>query len=81
MIVKTRVTQGGRIVIPADMRKRLGIEIGETVNIEENEDSFKVTTSRAALRRIQNSFKGLVPEGVSIVDELIADRRREAENE
>jgi len=81
MIVKTRVTQGGRIVIPADMRKRLGIEIGETVNIEENGDSFKVTTSRAALRRIQNSFKGLLPEGLSVVDELIADRRREAENE
>lgn len=81
MIVKTRVTQGGRIVIPADMRKRLGIEIGETVNIEETGDSFKVTTSRAALRRIQNSLKGRVPEGVSLVDELIADRRREAENE
>lgn len=81
MIVKTRVTQGGRIVIPADMRKRLGIEIGETVNIEETGDSFKVTTSRAALRRIQNSLKGRVAEGVSVVDELIADRRKEAGNE
>lgn len=81
MIVKTKVTQGGRIVIPAETRKRLGIEIGEYVNLEEDADSFKVTTGRAALRRIQNSFKGRVPKGVSIVDELIADRRREAENE
>ncbi len=80
-IVKTRVTQGGRIVIPAEMRKQLGIEIGENVNLELESDSLKVTTSQAALRRIQASLKKLVPEGVSLVDELIADRRREAENE
>lgn len=81
MIVRTKVTQGGRIVIPADMRKRLGIIVGENVSLEENGGSLTITTSRAALRRIQNSLKGLVPEGVSLVDELIADRRREAENE
>lgn len=80
-VVKTRVTQGGRIVIPAEMRRQLGIEIGENVNLELESDSVKVTTSHAALRRIQNSLKKLVPEGVSLVDELIADRRKEAKNE
>ena len=33
-VVRTKVTQGGRIVIPADMRRRLGIEIGEDVSIK-----------------------------------------------
>lgn len=80
-IIKTRVTQGGRIVIPAEMRKQLGIEIGENVNLELESDSLKITTGQAALRRIQNSLKNRVPEGVSLVDELIAQRRREAENE
>lgn len=80
-IIKTRVTQGGRIVIPAEMRKQLGIEIGENVNLELKSDSLKITTGQAALRRIQNSLKNLVPEGVSLVDELIDERRKEAENE
>ena len=68
-------------MIPADLRKQLGIEIGENVNLELQPDSLKVSTGRAALRRIQNSLKGRIPDGVSLVDELIADRRREAENE
>jgi AbrB family looped-hinge helix DNA binding protein len=32
-IIKTKVNQGGRIVIPAEMRKHLGIEIGEEINL------------------------------------------------
>jgi AbrB family looped-hinge helix DNA binding protein len=80
-IVKTKVTQGGRIVIPVEMRKQLGIEVGENVNLEMEDDSLRITTRQAALRRIQANLRKIVPEGVSLVDELIADRRKEAENE
>jgi AbrB family looped-hinge helix DNA binding protein len=80
-IVTTKVTQGGRIVIPAEMRKQLGIEIGEDLNLQLENDSLRVTTRQAALRRIQQKLRELAPEGLSLVDELIADRRREAENE
>lgn len=81
MNVEVKVTQGGRILIPADMRKRLGIKIGETVNLRENGSSVTVSSRLAALRRLQESLKGKIPEGVSLVDELIAERRKEAENE
>ena len=81
MIVKAKVTQGGRVVIPSDMRKRLGIKVGETVNLEEHGSSVTLSSSLAALRRLQDSLKGTIPEGVSLVDELIADRRKEAANE
>lgn len=80
-IVRTKLTQGGRIVIPAEMRKRLGMEIGDSLNIEIRNDSLQVTTMRAALRRIQKQLKKHIPPGVSLVDELIADRRKEAANE
>jgi AbrB family looped-hinge helix DNA binding protein len=80
-IVTTKVTQGGRIVIPAEMRKLLEIEVGESVNLEVDDDSLRISSSRAALRRLQNRLRKLVPEGVSLVDELIAERKREAENE
>lgn len=80
-IVKTKVTQGGRIVIPVEMRKQLGIEVGENVNLEMEDGSLRITTRQAALRRIQASLRKIAPEGISVVDELIADRRKEAENE
>lgn len=80
-IVRTKLTQGGRIVIPAEMRKQLGMEIGDQVNIEIRGESLQVTTSRSALRRLQEHLKKCVPPGVSLVDELIDERRREAENE
>ena len=80
-VVKTKVTQGGRIVIPAEMRKQLGIEIGETVNISIEDGALQILTRRQALRRTQQLFRKYVPEGVSLVDELIADRRKEVANE
>ena len=38
-------------------------------------------TIQAAVRRAQDMLRQLVPEGVSLVDELIEDRRREVEEE
>lgn len=80
-IVKTKVTQGGRIVIPAEMRKQLGIEIGEDVNLTLENDAVKISTRKVALRRIQEAVKLFGDKDYSIVDELIAERRKEAENE
>jgi AbrB family looped-hinge helix DNA binding protein len=79
--VKTKVTQGGRIVIPAEMRKQLGIEIGEDVNLSMEDDSLRILTQKQSIRKAQELFRKFVPEGISIVDELIADRRKEAEND
>ena len=80
-IIKTKVTQGGRIVIPAEMRKQLGIEIGEDVNLSLEEDSMRISTSKLALKRIRQTAQTVVNNNISVVDELIADRRKEAENE
>ncbi len=80
-IIRTKVTQGGRIVIPAEIRKQLGIEIGEDVNLRVENDILHVLSRKSALRRIQKAVREVVPEGVSLVDELIAERRKEFENE
>jgi AbrB family looped-hinge helix DNA binding protein len=79
--VRTKVAEGGRIVIPADIRREFGIEIGEIVNITPEADGLVITTPAMALRRLQRRFRKLVPAGVSLVDELIAERREEAANE
>jgi AbrB family looped-hinge helix DNA binding protein len=79
--VKTKVTEGGRIVIPARFRHALGIEIGETVTLSLEDDQVKIVSSLAALKRLQKRLRSRVPEGVSIVDEFIRERREEAATE
>jgi len=81
-ILTTKMTEGGRIVIPAEIRKKLGFEIGETFSLEiDEDDSLRISSRSQALRRAQQLFRKYVPEGVSVVDEFIAERRREADNE
>ncbi len=78
---KTKVNEGGRIVIPAKMRKALGIEIGKNVTLTLREDSLEITTRENAFKRIDEMMKPHIKPGRSVVDELIKERREEAANE
>jgi len=79
--IRTKVTQGGRIVIPAEIRKTLGIEIGQDVNLSVENDSLKISTSISALEELQRMARSVKKDNTSVIDEFIAERRREAENE
>jgi AbrB family looped-hinge helix DNA binding protein len=82
MATTTTMTEGGRIVIPAEIRKRLGLKLGETFDVEiDDDDSVRLTSRTQSLRRAQQLFRTHVPEGTPVVDEFLAERRREAENE
>lgn len=80
-VIKTKLGKGGRIVIPAEYRKRLGIEPGDEIIVTFKDGEIKITTVREAVRRAQAIVRRFVPEGVSLVDELIQERRREAARE
>ena len=72
-----KVGPAGRLVIPVRFRKALGIEEDMEVLVELKGNQLHVLTWKESLRRIQEELKRHVPEGVSIVDELIAERRQE----
>lgn len=72
---------GGRLVIPAAMRTALGMNVGDRLTIECADNQLRIYTFQEGLRRIRAIVRQFVPEGVSLVDELIADRRREAAEE
>lgn len=81
-LITTKMTEGGRIVIPAEIRNRLGFRVGETFSLEiDKDDSLRISSRNQALRRAQQLFRKHVPEGVSVVDGFIADRRKAADNE
>jgi len=71
----------GRIQIPGEMLQAAGITGGEQVHVRVGGDSVEILSQRAALERARQIVSKFVPPGVSLVDELIAERRREAEHE
>jgi len=79
--MKTKVSEGGRIVIPAKIREALDIRIGENVMLEVVENELRVNTSREALRRLQKLVRQHVPADRSIVDEFLREKREEAKRD
>ncbi len=76
-----RVTQGGRLVLPAFIRKILNIHAGDRLNVQIVEGEIRLQPRQEALRRIQALIRRRVPEGVSLVDELLTERRAAARQE
>lgn len=77
-MIQMKMSEGGRVVVPAEIRRALGVQDGDTVLWELGEGEAHLTTRREQLRRAQALVRDYVPEGVSLVDELIAERRAEA---
>ena len=76
-----KIIDGGKLIIPAAFRRKLGIDTGDTVVIELGEDGLHVRSLSSAVRRAQDIVREFVPDDVSLADELVAERRIEAEHE
>jgi AbrB family looped-hinge helix DNA binding protein len=76
-----KINENGRLVIPAPFRRALGINAGDLVILSMEDDELRITTLRHRIERAQRHVRKYVKPGVSLVDELIADRRAEAKRE
>ena len=77
---RTKLQDGGRLVIPADFRKALGLAVGEEMILRLKDGEIHIYPARQALARAQRLIRQY-DKSENIVDELIADRRREASRE
>lgn len=75
-----RVGEQGRIVIPARIRERLDIVAGDELVARIDGGRLLLEKRENVLRRLRERFSA-VPEGVSLSDELILERREEARRE
>lgn len=73
----TRVGPGGRIVIPSAVRKSLCLSEGDELLITEENGEIRLISRKEALKRARMAVSRHVPAEVSLVDELIAERRRD----
>jgi AbrB family looped-hinge helix DNA binding protein len=78
----TRLEKSGRILIPAAVRRQLGLSEGAQVIVKVNESGALEIKSRSqALAEVRERIRKYVPTGVDLAAELIRDRRAEVERE
>jgi AbrB family looped-hinge helix DNA binding protein len=78
---RTRLSEKGRLVIPAAIRAALGMDVGGVLEMRVVDGELRISTMRSRLRRAQESVRKYIPEGVSLSDELSAERREAAKHE
>lgn len=78
---RVQIGAGGRVVIPAEMRTAMGVSEGDTLLARIVDGELHLLSQDAAVRKARALVQRYVPAGVSLVDELIADRREEARRE
>ncbi|MDQ2742036.1 MAG: AbrB/MazE/SpoVT family DNA-binding domain-containing protein [Chloroflexota bacterium] len=80
-VAELRIGPQGRVVIPAAMRRALGLEPGQTLVGHIEEGRLVLEPRDTVLRRVQARFADAVPRDVSVAEELISERRQEARRE
>ena len=78
---RIRVSENGRVVIPASFRKALGIEVGDEVVLELKHDELRIMTQQQRIQRARERARKYLPKGVSLSKELLAERREAAKHE
>ncbi len=78
---KARINENGRIVIPAEIRQKMGLEPGDTLFLSIEGQTLRIESQQARIRRIQESLSRLIPPDRVLSDELIGERREEAHQE
>lgn len=77
MAFKTKLDRNGRVVLPAEARRVLGIQGGDALSVEVDGDSLVLRTFKstvyAARARLRESLKAEAT--ASLSDDLIALRR------
>lgn len=76
-----RVTAGGRIVIPAVVRRQLGIEVGTELVIGVVDDHATLVGVKAARERARDTIRRYVSPKERLSEELRRDRKQDAQNE
>jgi len=75
------ISQAGRINLPADMRRALGLAGAGKVIVTEEENGLRITTMEQSLKHVRELARPYRPREGYASDDLIADRRAEAQKE
>ena len=79
--VQTKLGDNGRVVIPAEFRRSMGLKAGDPLVIRLDEDGLRIESRRAAVRAAQRMIRERVPKGELLTERLFNMRRAETGDE
>lgn len=81
--ISVQVSQGGRIVIPAEIRLKMGVNIGDKVLLSWSDEAheLRIATRKQRLQNAVDLVKCYATSTDSVVDSLISERRQAALDE
>jgi AbrB family transcriptional regulator, stage V sporulation protein T len=80
MSYQAKVIKGGKIVIPAELRREFGFKDGDTLVLERESNGLVIKTYEQVVREVQAEVKRLIKKPFT-VDDYLAEKYREAETE
>jgi AbrB family looped-hinge helix DNA binding protein len=75
---RVKVTEGGRVVIPAEFRRQLGLQPGAEVVMDIADGELRIRSVQQAIERAQSLVRRYVGQDTNLADELINERREAA---
>ena len=75
--MKVKISENGGLVIPAAYRKALGLKPGDEVLMVLEEGEIRVVSTHRVIARAQTLLRRYIPNGRSLSEELIRERRSE----
>ena len=75
--MRATVGEGGRLVIPAEMRKAMGVKPGDALVLKVSDGELTAVSQLVSIRKIQERLAPYKKPGENVVDEFLADRREE----
>ena len=80
-IITAKLEKSGRLLIPAGIRRRLNLKAGSEVLLQVDETGIRLGTREQALARVHKRLRRYIPANRVLSEELIQERRAEAERE
>ena len=80
MTYHAKLITGGKIVIPADLRREFGFKEGDSLVFEKEGDQLVIKSMEKVIQEVRSKVKMLIKVPFT-VDDFIADKRAEAARE
>lgn len=76
-----RIVDGGKIVIPAALRRKYGFDVGKTLVVADGQGGVTIRSLDDAVAAAQAIMAKVAPADRRLSDEIVAERRAEATRE
>ena len=80
MEMRTKLGKSGRVLLPAALRRSLNLQPGDELIVKLEDNQLRLIPLRYAVAEAQERVRRYVPEGVTLVEVLLEERRAGAES-